>query len=144
MCRNICARDLRLIALGLNAIFASGYGHQSEIADFGNELYGATSGMTAAIDRSPSASGVAAAYGDFRKEEESFDKKWNKLLTTKLTKQAKSDLSQTAFASQGAITSCFERHTAEFRNSEEFFQAMGRLRTDFDATFRLEDAYNMK
>ena len=68
----------------------------------------------------------------------------NKLLTTKLTKQDKSDLSQTVFASQGAITSCFERHTAEFRSNEEFFQAMGRVRTEFDAKFKVEDIYNLK
>jgi hypothetical protein len=133
-----------LFILGFSAILASGCGHHSEISDFGNELYSATSGMTSAIDRSPSASGVAAAYGDFRKEGESFGKKWNKLLTTKLTKQDKSDLSQTVFASQAAITSCFERHTGEFRGDEPFFQAMGGVRKEFDAKFKVEDIYNMK
>ena len=141
MPKKINVRNMLRVTLGLSAILAFGCGHHDEISSFGRELSSATSSMTTAIDGSPSARGVAAAYGDFRKEEESFSRKWNKLLATKLSQQEKGELAEVVSTSRGILVGCNERHTSEFRSNEPFWQAMGRVRTEFESRFNVEDIY---
>jgi hypothetical protein len=139
--KRLTMRNMLRLTLGVCAILASGCGHHDEISAFGREMSSATSSMTTAIDGSPSARGVAAAYGDFRKEEESFSRRWNKLLATKLSQEEKGELAETISTSRGILVECNERHTAEFRSNELFWQAMGRVRTEFESRFNVEDIY---
>jgi hypothetical protein len=123
------------------AIVVSGCGHHGEIADFGTELYSATSGMTNAIDSSPSAYGAGQAYNDFKKTQEQLHEKWVKLLGTRLSKEDKSGLANVVFASREKLVGCFDKHAAEFRTDPRFYEAMGSLRTDFEARFNVDDIH---
>jgi hypothetical protein len=134
-------RTVSAILIPAIAILISSCGHHSEISDFGAALYSATSDMTSAIDRSPSAGGVSQAYDGFKKEQGQLSEKWGKLLGKRLTAEDKSGLSDAVMASREKLIDCFNNHTAELRSNPRFYQAMGALRTDLENSFNVDDIH---
>jgi hypothetical protein len=65
----------------------------------------------------------------------------DKILSEKLTRQDKSDLAEAVFRSREVLTDCFTKHTPEFRQDKEFWEALGLARTGLEAQFKVEEIY---
>lgn len=130
-----------LIPLVAAAVLVSGCGHHREIASFGTELYSATSAMTNAIDRAPSADGVTAAYDGFKEKQDRLLEQWAALLSARLSRDDKNRLLTAVMASQGKLTACFDSHSDELRDDPLFHEAMDSLQREFVAHFNLEEIY---
>lgn len=134
-------RKMLQIPLAAIVILVAACGHQSEISDFGSQLYRATSEMTDTIDSDPSAHGVKAAYTNFMKTQDQLHGQWNKLLLKRLTKDDQSSLDDAVMRSREKLVECFSKHTGEFHDKTDFWEAFGLLRSNFESQFKVEDVH---
>jgi hypothetical protein len=121
-------------------ILFSGCGHHREIADFGTELYRATSDATNAIDRIPSAAGVTEAFKDFKKAQIRLDEKWNRFLSTRLTEEDRRGIGVVVAPSREKLSECFNKHSSEW-SDPEFYASMELFLNDFKSHFNPDDIH---